>query len=184
MKLKTVFMFFLLLTLEVTLVYADGFNPKDIKAWWLYENDDGLNSYADMLNKEVGIKLKLDRLQNLKDVPTDFLKGKYTLVDIWATWCSPCLAGIPENNEIFKKHNEKLNVIGICTSKNSADFETVVISKGIIYPVGVDTSGAISEYFRIKLFPTYFLIDPQGKLIVADIKADHLHDVLDVVLKD
>ena len=184
MKFRVILLSLVLISTQMGLVYAGSFNPKDIKPWWLYENEDGENIYSDMLNKEITIRLKPDRLQNINGVPDDFLKGKYTLIDIWATWCSPCLAAIPENNVIYKKYKEKLNVIGICTPKNSDNFEAIVKSKGIIYPVGVDSTEEISKYFRAKIFPTYLLIDPEGKLIVADIKATYLHDVLNVVLNN
>ena len=170
--------------MQTFLVFAGDFNPHDIKRWWLYENEDGTNPYDDMINKEVVVRLKPERLINIDTIPDDFLKGKYTLIDIWATWCSPCLAGIPENNAIYLKHKDKLNVIGICTAKDSDDFEDVVKSNGIIYPVGVDTSGEISKYFKAKLYPTYHLIDPDGKLAIADIKAEYLLDVLNVVFKN
>ncbi|MGR3221281.1 MAG: TlpA family protein disulfide reductase [Candidatus Anammoxibacter sp.] len=183
MKPKAIFIY-LLLTLQTSLVFGGDFNPQDIKSWWLYGSEDGTNTYGDMINKEVVVSLKPDRLKNIDKIPDDFLKGKYTLIDIWATWCSPCLAGIPENNAIYIKYKNKLNVIGICTAKDSDDFEYVVKSRSIIYPVGVDTSGEITKYFKAKLFPTYHLIDPYGKLAIADIKAEYLLDVLNAVLKN
>ncbi|MGR3319266.1 MAG: TlpA family protein disulfide reductase [Candidatus Anammoxibacter sp.] len=184
MKIRTVFICVTLFTIQTFFVFAGDYNPKDIKSWWLYESEDGINPYTNMINKEVVVKLKPERLINIDMVPDDFLKGKYTLIDIWATWCSPCLAAIPENNAIFLKYKNKLNVIGICTAKDSDGFEDVVKSKGIIYPVGVDTSGEISKYFKAKLYPTYHLIDPDGKLVVADIKAEYLHNVLNTVLNN
>lgn len=184
MKIKSILIAVVILTIESSFVFGGSFDSKDIKSWWLYESEDGTKPYAKMLNQEVTIQLQLDRLQNIEKIPNGFLQGKFTLVDLWATWCSPCLAAISENNEIFKKYKDKLNVIGICTSKNSEDFEQVVKSRGIVYPVGVDTSGEISKYFKVKLFPTYHLIDPAGKLVVADIKADYLLHVLGVALKD
>ncbi len=184
MRFKLIFVLVAILTMQASILFAEGFNPKDIKRWWLYGEDDGTSAYDDMLNKEVDVRLQPDRLQNIKGIPDDFLKGKYTLIDIWATWCPPCLAAIPENNAIYTKYKERLNVIGVCSSVNSVDFEDVVKDRGIIYPVGVDTSGEISKYFRVKLFPTYHLIDQNGKLVVADIKADFLHKVLEVVFKE
>src|SRR5882724_10937537 len=40
-------------------------------------------------------------------------KGKFILIDFWATWCSPCRKAIPELNEISHKFGDKLAVIGI-----------------------------------------------------------------------
>ena len=49
------------------------------------------------------------------------MKGKFVLIDFWATWCTPCLKAIPELNEFAKKFKKKLVVIGI--SNEPADRE-------------------------------------------------------------
>ena len=181
MKIKLLFI--CLIIFAVKFVHAEGFDPESIKREWLYGKDPERKVFNEILNKEVDIKLELDNLKNITEFPEDFLKGKYTVIDIWATWCGPCLASIPENNEIYSEFKDKINFVGICVPKESYDFEKIVQAKGIKYPVGIDKDSDIIRYFRALGFPTYHLISPDGKLVVADIKASNLRDVLNAVLK-
>jgi len=64
------------------------------------------------------------------------MKGKVVIVDFYATWCGPCMAAIPHNNELLKKYKDKgLVIVGICTSNRGQEkMAAVVKDKGIEYP--------------------------------------------------
>ena len=182
MKIKLLFI--CLIVFAANVVYAEGFDHKLIKREWLYGKDQERKVFDEILDKEVDITLELENLKNIPAFPEDFLKGKFTVIDIWATWCGPCLASIPENNEIYSEFKDKINFVGICVPKESYDFEQIVRKKEIKYPVGIDKDSDIIKYFRALGFPTYHLISPDGRLVVADIKASNLRDVLNVVLNN
>lgn len=182
--MKTLLIICSLLIIPVTLLNAAEFDKSQVKDSWLYGTAKERKAFDNIINKEVTVEFKPERLKNIDSIPDDFFKGKYTLIDIWATWCNPCLAGIPENNEIYEKYKDKLNLIAICTSKGQADFEKTVHLEGIKYPTGVDANHKIIKYFKVAGYPTYHLIDPDGKFIVADIKAEHVMDVLNLVFKE
>lgn len=99
-------------------------------------------------------------------------RGKYVLVNFWATWCSPCLSEIPELNALQKAHKD-LRVIGVAMQSGVpvkvADFAA---AHHINYPV-VMGSRAIAEAVRlsakqaeeIEVLPTSFLFGKQGELL-------------------
>src|ERR1051325_11033380 len=71
--------------------------------------------------------------------PAD-MKGKVVMVDFYATWCGPCMAAIPHNNELLKNYKDKgLVIIGVCTSsQGQAKMSAVAKEKGIQYPTARD----------------------------------------------
>ncbi|MGG7033863.1 MAG: TlpA family protein disulfide reductase [Flavobacterium sp.] len=107
-------------------------------------------------------------------VSLESLKGKYIYLDIWATWCGPCLAEIPHLKKIEEKfRNRNISFVSISTD-NSSEFEKwkkMLYKKkmtGIQLFAG-DTfkTKIISEYSAIAI-PKFVLIDPNGILINID----------------
>lgn len=116
-----------------------------------------------------------------KSAPLDLskLKGKVVVLDFWATWCGPCIASIPKNNEIHKKYKDKGVVfIGICHPQGSEKMNTIVEDHKIEYPVAIDPEGKTIEAYKVNSYPDYYIIDRDGKILVADCKNGNVVDVL------
>lgn len=91
------------------------------------------------------------------------LKGKYVLVDIWATWCGPCRKGIPELNEWQKKFSEKLVIIGI--SNEPKEKVEPYAKEHIEYANGFDTQSRVKNELKATGIPHVILINPEGIVI-------------------
>lgn len=87
------------------------------------------------------------------------IKGKFVLIDFWATWCAPCRAAIPELNKLAKKFKKKLVVIGL----SDQPAETVKkLNRPIIeYYNAVDTKAYMKNALGIRAVPHVILMDPQ-----------------------
>lgn len=87
-------------------------------------------------------------------------KGKFILIDFWATWCGPCRKAIPELNEIHKQFKDDLVVIGI--SQESAEKVKAMKEPEIDYFYGIDPQNTMSKELDIQGIPHVILIDPKG----------------------
>jgi thiol-disulfide isomerase/thioredoxin len=110
------------------------------------------------------------------------IKGKVVLLDFYATWCGPCRAAIPHNNELLKKYRDQgLVIIGICTSNlGQENMAALVKSAGIEYPTAQDPTLKSEKAWQVHYYPTYAVVDRKG--IVRSIGLQP-HNVEKVVAK-
>ena len=87
-------------------------------------------------------------------------KGKFVLIDFWATWCGPCRKAIPELNAFHKKFGDKLVVIGI-SDEAEAKVRAFANPK-IEYASAIDTQARTKKTLQVKGIPHVIIIDPSG----------------------
>ena len=103
---------------------------------------------------------------NGKAFKSSQLQGSVVLLDLWATWCEPCIADIPMLNRLHEKFGRRgLKVVGIAVESGWAkDIKPHVAKLGIKYPVFVGTEKIVEQYEMIG-FPTTYLMGRDGKLV-------------------
>lgn len=115
---------------------------------------------------------------NDKPLSLNDFKGKYVMLDFWASWCVPCRAGNPHLKELYRRYKDKgFEIIGISDDdsrpeewKKAVAKDGIGIWKHVLRGLkrtdkGYDKSGDISEHFGIHTLPTKVLIDPNGLII-------------------
>ena len=104
-----------------------------------------------------------------KIISTDSLKGKPTLVMFWASWCHVCQQELPHVKELFEQKGEKLQFVTIGFSDKEENIRGYVQSHPgtFIFPVAYDQGNVVSEAYRIRGTPTFFLINAKGDLIAG-----------------
>lgn len=87
-------------------------------------------------------------------------KGKFMLIDFWATWCGPCKKAIPELNRWAGQYPKQLVVIGL--SDETEQKVTSMTTPTINYYSAIDTQKRLKSTFAVTGIPHCVLIDPKG----------------------
>ncbi len=101
-----------------------------------------------------------------KQVRLSDYRGKWVLVNFWATWCPPCREEMPDLVKLYRAHKDRdLVVIGIAMEDSPGKVARYVRNHHIPYPIVLgDTRLAEEQIGTVEALPTSYLYDPTGRL--------------------
>lgn len=106
-------------------------------------------------------------------------RGKYVLLDFWGHWCSPCVQAMPKVNALHQQYAGKLTIIGIAMEgATSAPLWKKAIRKYAVPGLQLSElqtdEGPVISGYNVTAYPTYMLLDPQGKLVARTNDVDEI----------
>lgn len=113
------------------------------------------------------------------------LRGKIVVLDVWGTWCGPCIAAIPKNNEIASRFADRgVTFVGICESNGSEKMAEVVRQHNIQYPTGREVGDRVKRAYDVGWFPYYVLVDRNGYIRAAGLSPSGVEPALEALLAE
>jgi peroxiredoxin len=104
-----------------------------------------------------------------EQISLDQYKGKYLLVNFWATWCGPCKMEMPSLEKLYQRFKaDKFDILAISNDMfGQAVVEPYIKANNLSFTILLDSQLKVSYQFGVISLPTTFLIDPEGNIIGA-----------------
>lgn len=139
---------------------------------------------------DVGQSAKDFVQNNTEDKPVSLssFKGKYVLLDFWASWCGPCRSEHPSMKMAYQKFKNKgFEIIAVSMDNKKDAWLKAIAEDGVPWTQVSDLKGTknqVTLMYGVSAIPQNFLIDPDGKIIAKSLRGDELEKKLTELIKN
>lgn len=171
---------------------------KNIRFMGLTDYVLSLNSkYVELESRDISQSESIKNADDIKDMSDgekilnkliEPYKGRIVLIDIWGTWCSPCKMALKESQKEYEELKDyDIVYMYLCNRSSNESWQNVIKEYNVLgdnvvhYNLPEDQQQAIENYVGVSGYPTYKLIDKNGKLVDLKVNARELEDLKKVL---
>ncbi|MDE3236034.1 MAG: AhpC/TSA family protein [Bacteroidota bacterium] len=173
-------------------------NPLEVEADYNLLNEDAKQTMYAKLLKQMIDKSKIgmigtqaiDFVQNdtaNKPVALSSFKGKYVLLDFWASWCRPCRMENPNVVSAYEEYkNKNFTVLSVSLDQSRENWLRAIADDGLTWTQVSDLkywNNEVARLYGIESIPQNFLLDPEGRIIAKNLRGGDLKLKLQELLK-
>jgi len=122
-----------------------------------------------------------------KPVSLSSFKGKYVLVDFWASWCGPCRHENPAVVAAYNQYKDKnFTILSVSLDQNKDKWKQAIAADNLAWTHVSDLKywqNEVAQLYHVQSIPANFLIDPTGKIIARNLRGEALYEALGKLLK-
>jgi len=185
MKTTLSFSLFLFLFILSSSLFSQDFTTRSINS-----EQSGAKIELGMLAPDFSL-----RSPDKKEYTLNSVKGKYVLMQFWASWCKPCRAEnlvILENYTLYKdksyKEGNGFTVFSVSFDDNLQSWQQAITEDNMLWPYHVsDLKGAnsdIAKLYKVKAIPANFLLDGNGIIVAKGFRASELSAILNQYIRN
>ncbi|MFN5458405.1 MAG: thioredoxin-like domain-containing protein [Bacteroidota bacterium] len=156
-----------------------------------YPGNPTLNSYYNYIKKysllskgSLAPEINLQN-PNSKSISLSSLKGKYVLIDFWASWCKPCIKDMPDVKKLYSKYKGKgFEILGVSLDENKDAWIDAISEYELPWLHVSDLGGwnsSAAKTYEVNSIPFTVLIDPDGKIIEKGLRGTALDEKLNEI---
>jgi thiol-disulfide isomerase/thioredoxin len=151
--------------------------------------EDAYFNYASTINGSMPAPEIALPNPNGKTITLSSLKGKYVLIDFWASWCGPCKSEMPNVVQLYKKYqNKNFTVLSVSLDDDPNKWKAAIADWGMSWPNHVsDLKGwksSLPQTYQFDGIPYTVLVNPQGNVIGTNLRGTKLAKKLAEILKE
>ena len=170
----------LLLLIAVLLIFTAGCGKEEVKP--AFDGNDA--------NEPVVFDYATEDVNGNSVFTLDiFSENEYTMVNVWASWCGPCIGELEDIQKLSEEYSSQgIGIIGLLSDgtdpEGLADAKEIMNSKNILY-TNIIMTDEMDRVLRISVVPTTFFVDRNGQIVGDKIYGayiDQYRDVLDELL--
>jgi peroxiredoxin len=110
------------------------------------------------------------------------LRGKYVLIDFWASWCRPCREENPNVVAAYQKYKGKgLEIVGVSLDEDGEQWKAAIKKDGLTWTQTSELAkggGQVANMYNIQSIPANYLLDKEGKIVASDLRGPALETAL------
>ncbi|MFA4866830.1 MAG: TlpA disulfide reductase family protein [Pedobacter sp.] len=143
---------------------------------------DNMAQTAKIANGQKAPDFSFPDVNGKKWGPKDF-KGKYLIIDFWASWCGPCRQEIPHLKEVYKKYKDKgLEILAVSVDAKEDAWKKAMSEERMTWPqINAKESKPVMASYLFSGIPYLVVVDKEGNIIEKNVRGESLDKALEKI---